>query len=58
MVVVPHACLGAARIWRRLACNDPLGNERFREQIETALGRRVGGRKRGRSAARDEVAEV
>ena len=33
-----------------LAYNYPLGNERFREAIETALGRRVGERKRGRPA--------
>ena len=39
-----------------LAYNYPLGNERFREAIETALGRRVGERKRGRPAARDVVA--
>ena len=31
-----------------LAYNYPLGNDRFREQIETALGRRVGERKKGR----------
>lgn len=40
-----------------LAYNYPLGNERFREEIETALGRRVGERKRGRPVARGSVAQ-
>ena len=40
-----------------LAYNDPLGNERFREEIETALGRRVGERKRGRPVARPSTAQ-
>jgi len=39
-----------------LAYNYPLGNERFREDIETALGRRVGERKRGRPVARGSTA--
>lgn len=41
-----------------LAYNFPLGNDRFREAIETALGRRVGERKRGRPAARNGVAQI
>ncbi|MGH8588635.1 MAG: hypothetical protein ACREXX_04635 [Gammaproteobacteria bacterium] len=32
-----------------LAYNHPLGNDRFREQIESTLGKRVGWRQRGRS---------
>ena len=31
-----------------LAYNHPLGNDRFREQVETTLGKRVGRRQRGR----------
>ena len=31
-----------------LAYNHPLGNDRFREQVETTVGRRVGQRQRGR----------
>jgi len=31
-----------------LAYNHPLGNDRFREQIESTLGKRVGRRQRGR----------
>jgi hypothetical protein len=40
-----------------LACNYPLGIERFREEIEAALGRRVGERKRGRPLTRDSAAQ-
>lgn len=40
-----------------LAYNFPLGNDRFRESIEAALGRRVGERKRGRPLARDATAQ-
>jgi putative transposase len=39
-----------------LAYNFPLGNDRFREEIETALGRPVGERKRGRPVGRNETA--
>ena len=31
-----------------LVYNYPLGNDRFREQVETMLGKRVGQRQRGR----------
>ena len=41
-----------------LAYNFPLGNDRFRETIETALGRRVGERKRGRPSARNAAAQI
>ena len=41
-----------------LAYNFLLGNDRFRETIETALGRRVGERKRGRPSARNAVAQM
>lgn len=41
-----------------LAGNFPLGNARFREQIETALGRRVGERRRGRPATRTGAAQI
>lgn len=40
-----------------LAYNFPLGNSRFREEIEMALGRYVGERKRGRPSARTDVAQ-
>lgn len=39
-----------------LAYNFPLGNDRFRDEIEAALGRRVGERKRGRPTARKAAA--
>jgi hypothetical protein len=38
--------------------NFPLGNERFREAIEMALGRRVGEPKRGRPSARNAAAQI
>ncbi len=41
-----------------LAYNFPLGNERFREAIETALGRRVGERKRGRPSAHNAATQI
>jgi putative transposase len=39
-----------------LTYNHPVGNDRFKEQIETALGRTVGERRRGRPVNRDERA--
>ncbi len=45
-------------IHERLAYNYPLGNDRFREEIEAALGRQVGERKRGRPVTREEVAQI
>jgi REP-associated tyrosine transposase len=46
------------QIRKALAYNYPLGNDRFREQIETALGRRVGQNQRGRpkKVRREEIA--
>ncbi len=38
--------------------NYPLGNDRFREQIEKALGRHVGYNQRGRSRAKDGDKEI
>lgn len=40
------------------AFNFPLGNERFREAIETALGRRVGARNLCRPSARNAAAQI
>jgi putative transposase len=40
-----------------LAYNFPLGNDRFRDEIESALGRPVGERKRGRPVGRNEFAQ-
>jgi len=43
------------KIRKCLSYNYPLGNTRFKEQIEKALGRQVGYRKRGRPRQRVEV---
>lgn len=40
-----------------LAFNYPLGNDRFRMEIEHALGRRVGEKKRGRPVTRVQAAQ-
>jgi hypothetical protein len=42
----------------RLLDKPGLGECRFRETIETALGRRVGERKRGRPSARNAAAQI
>ena len=39
-----------------LAFNYPLGNDRFREQVESALGRKVGEKQRGRPRRQNEIA--
>ena len=36
----------------------PLGNDRFRKEVEAALGRRVGEKKRGRPARENESAQI
>jgi putative transposase len=41
-----------------LAYNYPLGNDRFREQVETALGRKVGEKQRGRPKRQNETAQI
>ncbi|HEU5338641.1 MAG TPA: hypothetical protein VFU39_05070, partial [Sulfuricaulis sp.] len=41
-----------------LAYNYPLGNDRFREQVESALGRRVGEKQRGRPKRQNETAQI
>lgn len=41
-----------------LACNYPLGNDRFREQVESALGRKVGEKRRGRPKREHETAQT
>jgi putative transposase len=50
---IPEAQIHEIR--ERLAYNFPLGNDRFRDEIETALGRRVGERKRGRPSKQREM---
>lgn len=40
--------VGVHQIRQSLACNYPLGDDRFQKQIENALGRRRGFKKRGR----------
>jgi putative transposase len=49
---VPQAAIHEIR--ECLTYNHPLGNDRFKEQIEKALGRSVGERKRGRPLDRGE----
>ena len=41
-----------------LAYNHPLGNDRFREQVESALGRKVGEKQRGRPKRQNETAQI
>lgn len=41
-----------------LAYNYPLGNDRFREQVESALGRKVGEKQRGRPRRQNETAQI
>lgn len=41
-----------------LAYNYPLGNDRFREQVELSLGRKVGEKQRGRPKRQNEIAQT
>lgn len=51
---IPEADIHQIR--EAIAYNYPLGNDQFRSQIETALGRRVGEKKRGHPVMYDESA--
>ena len=45
--------VGINQIRQSLAYNYPLGDDRFRKQIENALGRRIGFKERGRPKVKE-----